>query len=110
GGNGWTLYSCRWKNGPRYTWTIWPKRMAGSSHRHRRPQSTEAESILMVTTQDWQSVYQERLTDGNSALRQVIKDGARIFLGGCCGEPQHLARELIQIIPEYGDLELVQIL
>jgi acyl-CoA hydrolase/GNAT superfamily N-acetyltransferase len=70
----------------------------------------EADNGSMHTSEDWKRIYQERRTDAGTALRQVLKDGSRIYLGGCCGEPQHLTRELVQIIPEYGDLELVQIL
>jgi acyl-CoA hydrolase/GNAT superfamily N-acetyltransferase len=84
--------------------------MVGNNHHPRPLLSIEVKNISMHTSQDWQSVYQERLSDAGSALRQVLRDGARIFLGGCCGEPQHLTRELIQVIPAYGDLELVQIL
>jgi acyl-CoA hydrolase/GNAT superfamily N-acetyltransferase len=64
----------------------------------------------MHSPQDWQPIYQERLSNAGPALRQVLRDGARILLEGCCGEPQHLTRELMELIPEYGDLELVQIL
>jgi acyl-CoA hydrolase len=64
----------------------------------------------MYFSEIWQAVYQERLTDAPTALRSVLKDGARIFVGSSTGEPQHLMRELIATIPQYGDLELVQIL
>lgn len=56
----------------------------------------------------WKTYYRERLRDAKSALRDVIEDGNRIFVGCGCGEPQHLLRSLIEIIPQYRDLELVQ--
>ncbi|MEN6484709.1 MAG: GNAT family N-acetyltransferase [Syntrophobacteraceae bacterium] len=41
-------------------------------------------------------------------LRSVIRSGDRIYIGSGCGEPQHLVRSLLGIVPAYRDLELVQ--
>jgi acyl-CoA hydrolase/GNAT superfamily N-acetyltransferase len=64
----------------------------------------------MYFSEDWRSIYRARLADAATVLQTVVRDGARIYLGSSTGEPQHLVRELIKIIPRYGDLELVQLL
>ena len=56
----------------------------------------------------WESCYRERLKSADEALRSSVQDGNRIYIGSGCGEPQHLVRALLQIIPEHRDLELIQ--
>jgi acyl-CoA hydrolase len=56
----------------------------------------------------WRSLYKERLTGAVEALRRVMEDGLRIYIGSACGEPQHLVRALLEIVPEYHDLEVIQ--
>ncbi|GLI34471.1 GNAT family N-acetyltransferase [Desulforhabdus amnigena] len=62
----------------------------------------------MIFDGRWKSYYQERLGGAEEVLQSNIQDGNRIFIGCGCGEPQHLVRSLLKIIPRYRDLELVQ--
>lgn len=43
-------------------------------------------------------------------LRDILRDGLRIYIGSSCGEPQHLVRCLLELLPEYHDIEIVQTL
>jgi acyl-CoA hydrolase/GNAT superfamily N-acetyltransferase len=56
----------------------------------------------------WRSLYKERLTSASAALRNVMEDGIRIYIASACGEPQHIVRELLEILPQYHDLEIIQ--
>ncbi|NSW87150.1 MAG: GNAT family N-acetyltransferase [Syntrophobacteraceae bacterium] len=62
----------------------------------------------MIFDEHWKDYYRERVGSAESILRSVISDGNRIFVGSACGEPQHLLRTMISLIPEYRDLELIQ--
>lgn len=57
----------------------------------------------------WRSVYKERKTSADQAIR-AIKRGHRIFIGSGCSEPQHLAQALEEAIPLLADLEILHIL
>ena len=41
-------------------------------------------------------------------LRHILRDGLRIYIGSGCGEPQHLVRSLLKLLPEHRDIEIVQ--
>ncbi|MDR3567110.1 MAG: GNAT family N-acetyltransferase [Syntrophobacteraceae bacterium] len=41
-------------------------------------------------------------------LRQILRDGLRIYIGSGCGEPQHLVRALLRLLPRHRDIEIVQ--
>ena len=57
---------------------------------------------------DWKTCYQEQLKDAESAILAELFDGRRIFIGSGCGEPQHLVRSLISLLPGFKDIEIVQ--
>lgn len=57
----------------------------------------------------WRSLYKERLTTADRAIR-TIKRGQRVFIGSGCSEPQHLAQALEEAIPSLADLEILHIL
>ncbi|MFP5212475.1 MAG: GNAT family N-acetyltransferase [Acidobacteriota bacterium] len=56
----------------------------------------------------WRYYYGERLTDADRVIRSIIRDGDRILIGSGCGEPRHLCRALLRVMPRRKDLELVQ--
>lgn len=58
---------------------------------------------------EWKPYYREHLSDASSALQSAIEDGSRIYIGTACGEPQHLTRAFVSLLPRYRDLELIQI-
>lgn len=62
----------------------------------------------MYFDESWKSRYLDRLNGADEILGSVLRDGNRIFLGSGCGEPQHLVRALVELLPHYRDLELVQ--
>ena len=62
----------------------------------------------MVYGENWKSWYRERLNSPEGALRSVLHDGSRVFIATGCSEPQCLVRALVDIVPDYRDLELVQ--
>jgi acyl-CoA hydrolase len=64
----------------------------------------------MYFRDEWQSIYEERLTDAATAVTAAVQDGARILVGSGCGEPRQLVRALLEVIPRHRDLELLQIL
>lgn len=59
---------------------------------------------------NWNAVYRDRSRTADEALRLVLGNGRRIYIGAGCSEPQHLARTLIGMLESYQDLELVQYL
>lgn len=62
----------------------------------------------MFFEKQWQSHYIEKTGEAQAILRQVLADGNRLYIASGCGEPQHLVRSLLEILPEYRDLEIVQ--
>ncbi len=56
----------------------------------------------------WKQYYEGHKLDAASVFDSQIQDGQRIFVGGGCGEPQHLLSSLLRILPNYKDLEIVQ--
>ena len=41
-------------------------------------------------------------------LREILRDGNRIYIGTGCGEPQHLVRSLVELLPRHRDIEIIQ--
>jgi acyl-CoA hydrolase/GNAT superfamily N-acetyltransferase len=62
----------------------------------------------MFFGKQWKSYYRERLGSATGVLGSVVQDGNRIFIESACGEPQHLVRTLVRLLPRYKDIELVQ--
>lgn len=62
----------------------------------------------MFFGQDWKSYYYNRLDDAEKVLPRIIQDGNRILIGSGCGEPQQLVRVLVNLLPRYRDIEIVQ--
>lgn len=58
---------------------------------------------------NWQDLYEQRKTSAAKALG-AIKRGHRVFVGSGCGEPQHLAQALEELVPSLADLEILHIL
>lgn len=54
---------------------------------------------------DWTSMYNERVTTAQEAVR-VIKDGDRLFLTGNCSIPKTLLAALVERAPELKDVEI----
>jgi acyl-CoA hydrolase/GNAT superfamily N-acetyltransferase len=62
----------------------------------------------MLFDTNWKTLYQDRLSGAGEALRLLIRNGYRIYIGSGCSEPQHLVRALVGLLESYQDLELVQ--
>jgi len=57
----------------------------------------------------WQDHYRQKKTTAAKAL-EAIKRGHRVFVGSGCGEPQHLAQTLEELLPSLADIEILHIL
>jgi acyl-CoA hydrolase/RimJ/RimL family protein N-acetyltransferase len=57
----------------------------------------------------WPDEYVQKRTSAENALNK-IRSGQRIFVGSSCGEPQHLAKTLIQMADRFSDLEIVRLM
>ena len=56
----------------------------------------------------WRTRFRKRKRSGVEVLRKVLCDGNRLYVGSGCAEPQHLVRSLIEILPGYRDIEIIQ--
>ena len=56
----------------------------------------------------WRSRVREKKYGADEILREILRDGSRIYIGSGCGEPQHLVRSLTELLPRYRDIEIVQ--
>ncbi len=56
----------------------------------------------------WKNYYNSRVSRAVDVLSSKIQDGQRIFVCGGCAEPQHLLLKLVELLPNYKDLEIVQ--
>ena len=56
----------------------------------------------------WRAHVREQRACAVEILRKVLRNGNRIYLGTGCGEPQILVRSLVELLPEYRDIEIVQ--
>lgn len=70
---------------------------------------TESPPSVVSPHSWWVKHYESRKTTAKKALN-VIRRGNRVFIGSGCGEPQHLARALEDIIPWLADLEILHIM
>jgi len=76
----------------------------------RRPQVPHGRPPApAVFVDEWRPLYNRIRKSADKALR-VIRSGHRVFIGSGCGEPQHLAQHLEEIIPYLADLEILHIL
>ncbi len=50
----------------------------------------------------------EKKRGADEILREILRDGNRIYIGSGCGEPQHLVRSLIELLPRHRDIEIIQ--
>lgn len=57
----------------------------------------------------WTTLYQERTTTPDEAVR-AIKSGYRVFLTGNCSVPQQVLAALVAHAPNVHDVEIVQVL
>ncbi|MEN6441556.1 MAG: GNAT family N-acetyltransferase [Syntrophobacter sp.] len=62
----------------------------------------------MQSEKHWSSQYRRKTGNADTILREVLRDGSRVYIGSGCGEPQHLVRTLSSLLPLYRDLEIVQ--
>ena len=58
--------------------------------------------------EQWSSRVLRIEQGADEILRKVLHDGNRIYIGSGCGEPQYLVRSLIELLPGYQDIEIVQ--
>ncbi len=56
----------------------------------------------------WRARVRERRRSAVDILREVLRDGNRVYIGSGCGEPQHLVRSLIELLPRHRDIEIIQ--
>ena len=49
--------------------------------------------------EQWRSEVLQTEQGADEILREVLNDGNRIYIGSGCGEPQHLVRSLIELLP-----------
>ncbi len=58
---------------------------------------------------DWREEYKKKLTSADDAVK-AIKSGNRVVLGHNCGEPQYLAKTMVQHAAEYENVEITHML
>ncbi len=56
----------------------------------------------------WRERSREKKRSADEILRQILRDGNRLYIGTGCGEPQHLVRSLIELLPRHRDIEIIQ--
>ena len=56
----------------------------------------------------WRARVRKRKRSAVDILRKIMRDGNRLYIGSACGEPQHLVRSLIKLLPRHRDIEIVQ--
>ncbi len=66
-------------------------------------------NVTDMSPRPWREIYEQKKTTAEKAL-SAIKRGHRVFVGSGCGEPQHLAQTLEEVIPLLSDLEILHIL
>jgi acyl-CoA hydrolase/RimJ/RimL family protein N-acetyltransferase len=63
----------------------------------------------MGATSTWADQYLEKKCTAQQAI-DAIRPGQRVFIGSCCGEPQHLVRELSEAADRLQDIEVIRLL
>ncbi|HIJ77295.1 MAG TPA: acetyl-CoA hydrolase/transferase family protein, partial [Deltaproteobacteria bacterium] len=56
----------------------------------------------------WRARAREKRLGADEILRAILRDGNRLYIGTGCGEPQHLVRSLIELLPRHRDIEIIQ--
>jgi len=56
----------------------------------------------------WRARVREKKRSAVEVLREVLRDGSRLYIGSGCGEPQHLVRSLVELLPRHRDIEIIQ--
>ncbi|MGO9020871.1 MAG: GNAT family N-acetyltransferase [Syntrophobacteraceae bacterium] len=56
----------------------------------------------------WRARAREKKSSADEILRGILRDGNRLYIGTGCGEPQHLVRSLIELLPRHRDIEIIQ--
>ncbi len=56
----------------------------------------------------WTARARQKKRGSVEILREILRDGHRIYIGSACGEPQHLVRSLIELLPRHRDIEIIQ--
>jgi acyl-CoA hydrolase/GNAT superfamily N-acetyltransferase len=56
----------------------------------------------------WRTRVRGRKRSAVEVLREILRDGNRIYVGSGCAEPQHLVRSLIDLLPGHRDIEIIQ--
>lgn len=56
----------------------------------------------------WRARSGAKRRRGVETLREILCDGQRLYIGSGCGEPQHLVRSLIELLPGHRDIEIIQ--
>jgi acyl-CoA hydrolase/GNAT superfamily N-acetyltransferase len=57
---------------------------------------------------EWKEKVRKSKGNELDILRTILRDGVRLYIGSACGEPQHLVRSLIKLLPRHRDVEIVQ--
>ena len=60
-------------------------------------------------TSSWADAYRRKMDTATGAIAR-IRPGQRVFIGACCGEPQHLVQALCQKARGLSDIEVVRLL
>jgi len=63
----------------------------------------------MAKIQYWPDEYIRKRMTAKQAM-SAIRSGQRVFIGSSCGEPQHLAKTLIESAGAFSDLEIVRLM
>jgi 4-hydroxybutyrate CoA-transferase len=58
---------------------------------------------------EWPGRYSDKLTTAERAIK-LVESGDRVYIGGGCGEPLLLARELVHRAPELRNVEIIHML
>ncbi|MGA2026178.1 MAG: GNAT family N-acetyltransferase [Syntrophobacteraceae bacterium] len=56
----------------------------------------------------WRARVREKRLGADEILPEILRDGNRLYIGTGCGEPQHLVRSLIELLPRHRDIEIIQ--
>jgi acyl-CoA hydrolase/RimJ/RimL family protein N-acetyltransferase len=56
----------------------------------------------------WRARAREKKSSADEILRGILRDGNRLYIGTGCGEPQHLVRSLVELLPRHRDIEIIQ--
>jgi acyl-CoA hydrolase len=63
----------------------------------------------MPNTFDWKEKYKEKVSNAAKAMR-LIQSGDSVFIGGGCGQPQHLVNAMVEYCEDVRDVRIIHIL